>query len=235
MTKDDVMKELEKKGSPSIKKIFLNHGGAEPMYGVKIADLKIIQKKVKRDHELAMKLFETGNYDAMYLAGLIADESKMSKKDIQQWAERSTSSGISEYTVAWVAAESDHGWELGMKWIDSPQERIASAGWSTLSGVISMKPDGELDIPGIRKLLQRVQKEIHTAQNRVRYTMNNFVIVVGGYIKELTKEASDTAKKNGKVTVDMGGTACLVPSATDYIKKMEAKGNIGKKKKTVKC
>ena len=235
MTTEQVMKELEKKGSESIRKIFKNHGNSGAMYGVKVGDLKVIQKKVKKDHELAMGLFATGNYDAMYLAGLIADESKMSMKDIQQWAERSTSKGISEYTVAWVAAESEYGWELGMKWIDSPKENIASAGWNTLSGVIAMKPDTELDIALIKKLLQRIIKEIHSAPNRVRYTMNGFVIGVGGYIKELTKEAIEISKKIGDVYVDMGGTACKVPSAPDYIKKMEARGSIGKKKKTVKC
>lgn len=235
MTKEQVMKELEKKGSESIRKIFQNHGNSGPMYGVKVADLKIIQKKVKKDHELAMELYSTGNYDAMYLAGLIADESKMSKKDIQHWAESSTSKGISEYTVAWVAAESNYGWELGMKWIDSPKENIASAGWNTLSGVIAMIPDSELDIATIKKLLQRIVKEIHAAPNRVRYTMNGFVIGVGGYIKELSKDAIEIAKKIGNVYVDMEGTACQVPSAADYIKKMEAKGYIGKKKKTVKC
>ena len=84
MTTEQIMKELEKKGSESIKKIFLNHRVKEPLFGVKVGDLKVIQKKVKRDHALAMDLFATGNYDARYLAGLIADESKMSKKDIQQ-------------------------------------------------------------------------------------------------------------------------------------------------------
>ena len=229
------MKELEKKGSESIKKIFLNHGAKGPLFGVKVGDLKVIQKKVKKDHQLAMELFGTGIYDAMYLAGLIADESKMSKKDIQQWAEKSPSHGISEYTVAWVAAESDYGWELGMKWIDSSRESIASSGWNTLSCVIAMKPDNELDIALIKKLMQRIIKEIHSAPNRVRYTMNGFVIGVGGYIKELTKEAIEVSKKIGDVYVDMGGTACKVPSAPDYIKKMEARGSIGKKKKTVKC
>lgn len=235
MTTEQIMRELEKKGSESIRKIFQNHGNINPMYGVKVADLKIIQKKIKKDHQLAMELFSTGNYDAMYLAGLIADESKMSRKDLQQWAERSNSKGISEYTVAWVAAESAYGWELGMKWIDSPKENIATAGWNTLSGVIAMKPDNELDITTIKKLLQRIVKEIHGAPNRVRYTMNGFVIGVGGYIKELTKDAIETAKKLGDVYVDMEGTACKIPSAADYIKKMEAKGYIGKKRKTVKC
>jgi len=235
MTAEQIMKELEKKGSESIKKIFLNHGAKGPLFGVKVGDLKVIQKKVKKDHKLAMELFGTVIYDAMYLAGLIADESKMSKKDIQQWAEKSPSHGISEYTVAWVAAESDYGWELGMKWIDSPKESIASSGWNTLSGVIAMKPDNELDIALIKKLLQRIVKEIHSAPNRVRYTMNGFVIGVAGFIKELTKEAIEVSKKIGDVYVDMEGTACKVPSAPDYIKKMEARGSIGKKKKTVKC
>ncbi|HEU5168518.1 MAG TPA: DNA alkylation repair protein [Chitinophagaceae bacterium] len=235
MTTEQIMKELEKKGSESIRKIFKNHGNNGPMYGVKVGDLKMIQKKVKKDHELAMGLFATGNYDAMYLAGLIADESKMSKKDIQQWAEKSHSKGISEYTVAWVAAESEYGWELGMKWIDSSKENIASAGWNTLSGVIALKPDNELDIVLVKKLLQRIVKEIHSAPNRVRYTMNGFVIGVGAYIKELTKEAIEISKKIGDVYVDMEGTACKVPSAADYIKKIEARGSIGKKKKTVKC
>jgi hypothetical protein len=235
MTVAQVMTELKKMGSAPVKKIFLNHGAKEPLFGVKVGDLKNIQKKVKKNHELAMALYATGNYDAMYLAGLIADEKKMSKKEIEKWAEKSTSRGISEYTVAWVAAESKYGWELGMKWIDSPKELIASAGWNTMSGVIALKPDQELDLAAIRKLLQRVQSEIHSAPNRVRYTMNGFVIGVGGYVKELTKEAMDIAKKTGTVMVDMGGTACAVPPAADYIKKMEAKGQIGKKKKTVKC
>jgi len=235
MTTEQIMKELEKKGSESIKKIFLNHGAKGPLFGVKVGDLKVIQKKVKKDHQLAMELFGTGIYDAMYLAGLIADESKMSKKDIQQWAEKSPSHGISEYTVAWVAAESDYGWELGMKWIDSPKETIASSGWNTLSGVIAMKPDNELDIVLIKKLLQRIVKEIHSAPNRVRYTMNGFVIGVGSYIKELTKEAIEISKKIGDVYVDMEGTACKVPSVVDNIKKIEARGSLGKKKKTVKC
>ncbi len=235
MTTEQVMKELAKKGSESIKKIFLNHGAKEPLFGVKIADLKVIRKKVKKDHELAMSLYNTGNYDAMYLAGLIADESKMSKKDIEQWAGKATSDGISQYTVAWVAAESNYGWELGMKWIDSSKEKIAAAGWNTLAGVIAMKPDNELDIAAIKKLLQRIIREIHAAPNQVRYTMNGFIIGVGSYIKELTKEAIEAAKKVGDVYVDMGATACKVPAAADYIKKMETKGYVGKKKKTVKC
>ncbi|HXB93633.1 MAG TPA: hypothetical protein VNU70_00700, partial [Puia sp.] len=65
--------------------------------------------------------------------------------------------------------------------------------------------------------------------------MNNFVICVGAYVLPLHKEAIATAKKIGTVTVDMEGTACKVPDAAEYIAKIEARGALGKKKKTVKC
>lgn len=229
------MAELEKMGSGPVKKILEAHGAKEPLFGVKVADLKIIQKKIKKDYTVAKELFATGNYDAQYLAGLIADDAKMTKKDLQQWAESANSSGISEYSVAWAAAESPFGWETGLQWIDSPKERVAAAGWNTLSGVIALKKDEELDMTAINKLLKRIEKDIHNAPNRVRYTMNGFLMSAGIYISSLTKEAVLLAKKIGTVMVDMNGTACKVPSAVDYISKSEARGAIGKKKKTVKC
>ena len=235
MTSKQVLDELKKMGSPSIKKILMTHGAKEPIYGVKIGDMKNIVKKIKKDYPLSMELYNSGVYDAMYMSALIADESKMSKKEIQSWAEKANCQGLSEYTVAWVAAESPFGWELGMEWIDSPKENIASSGWNTLAGILTLKKDEELNIPLVKKLLNRIEKNIHKAPNRVKYTMNGFIIAVGGAVKELTKDAVNAAKKIGTITVDMGDTSCEVPGAIDYIKRMETKGLIGKKKKTVKC
>jgi 3-methyladenine DNA glycosylase AlkD len=235
MTSKQVLDELKKMGSEPIKKILLTHGIKEPVYGVKIGDMKTLVKKIKKDYPLSMELYNSGVYDAMYMAALIADESKMSKKEIQGWAEKAHCSGISEFSVAWVAAESPFGWELGMEWIKSSKENIASAGWNTLSGVMALKKDEELDIPEIKKLLARIEKEIDKAPNRVRYTMNGFVIAAGSYVKDLTALATATGKKIGNVEVDMNGTACKVPFAPDYIKKTIDRGYPGKKKKTVKC
>ena len=65
--------------------------------------------------------------------------------------------------------------------------------------------------------------------------MNGFVIAVGGYVKPLMKQAKSSAKKIGKVEVNMGETSCKVPLASDYIAKMESVGKAGKKRKTIKC
>jgi 3-methyladenine DNA glycosylase AlkD len=235
MTIKDIMTELRSKGSESIKKILLKHGVKEPFFGVKVEFLKPIQKKIKMDYQLAKDLYATGNADAMYLAGLIADDKKMTKADLQTWVKQAVSNNISEYTVPWVAAEGDHGFELALLWIDSKEEHIAASGWATLSSIVSLKEDTELDIPKIKSLLDRVAKTIHSSENRVISTMNGFVIAVGSYVKVLSEHAISTAKIIGKVEVDKNGTACKVPVATEYISKMKAKGTLGKKKKTVKC
>src|ERR1700749_3036789 len=93
-----IMEELRSHGSESIKKILLNHGVKEPFFGVKVEYLKPIQKRIKKDYQLAKDLFATGNADAMYLAGLIADDAKMTKADLQSWVEMALSNNINEYT-----------------------------------------------------------------------------------------------------------------------------------------
>ncbi|RYD89988.1 MAG: DNA alkylation repair protein, partial [Sphingobacteriales bacterium] len=98
MTVTQIMAELQAKGSESIKKTLLKHGVKEPFFGVKIEYLKPIQKKIKKDYQLAKDLFATGNADAMYLAGLIADDAHMSRTDLQTWVEQATSTNIGEYT-----------------------------------------------------------------------------------------------------------------------------------------
>lgn len=236
MTTAEVLKELEIYGDANTKKTFMRHGAKEPFFGVKVGDLKkIIKKTKKKNHELSLELFATGNTDAMYLAGLIADEKQMTKAQLNDWADKAYWYYLSEFAVAWVAAETDFGFDLGLEWIESNEERIATAGWATLSNFAAVNADEKLDIEHYSKLLDRVQNEIHQAQNRVRYVMNGFVIATGSYIAPLTEKAKAVANEIGKVSVEMGGTACKVPLATEYIQKVEDRGSIGNKKKMARC
>jgi hypothetical protein len=87
----------------------------------------------------------------------------------------------------------------------------------------------------LKRLLDRVRKTIQEQPNRVRHTMNGFVIAIGCYVSALTELAVEVGKKVGPVPVDMGGTACKVPFAPEYIDKVRKRGAIGKKRKTAKC
>ena len=235
MTVKEILTELQEYGDERTKNTLMKHGAKEPFFGVKVQDLKKILKKTKKNHELSLGLYATGNSDAMYLAGLMADEKQISKKQLEDWVDGAYWSYLSEYAVPWVAAETEYGFELGLQWIESDKETVASAGWSTLAYYASVNEDDKLDTKVYTKLLDRVRKEIHSSQNRVRYTMNGFVITVGTSVKALTEKSKKVAKEIGKVSVDVGGTACKVPLATEYIDKVIDKGRVGKKRKTARC
>ena len=93
----------------------------------------------------------------------------------------------------------------------------------------------QVHTPEIEGLLGTIVKEINGAQNRVRYTMNGFVIAVGTYVKPLLKQAKASARQIGAVSVDLGDTACNVRLATACIEKIETFGRVGQKRKTIRC
>ncbi|MGO9465206.1 MAG: DNA alkylation repair protein [Isosphaeraceae bacterium] len=235
MTAKEIVEELRKLGSESIKKVLRNHGVQEPFFGVKISDMKRIQKRNKMDYQLALDLYDTGNYDAMYLAGLIADDAKMTKKDLSHWVKMANGGALASATVPWVAAGSQHGYELALEWIESKQENVAVAGWATLSSLAALKEDDDLDLAALERLLQRVQKTIHQQPDSVRSAMNGFLIALGTYVQGLSDLAMQAAAKVGEVSVDMGNTACKVPNALERINDARESGAVGKKRKTVKC
>lgn len=236
-TVTSIMADLKKKGSQKTRNTYARHGMAtKRRFGVSIAGLKVIAKTIKGQQALACELYETGNLDAMYLAGLVADGAQTTEKQLNGWAEDAAGLPmISEYTVPWVAVEYTHARNLAMRWITSKKEHVACSGWCTYAGLVATKPDEALDLVEIENLLSTVVKGISGAQNRVRYTMNGFVIAVGTYVKPLLKQAKASARQIGAVSVDMGDTACNVPLATAYIEKSEASGRVGQKRKTIRC
>jgi 3-methyladenine DNA glycosylase AlkD len=235
-TAKQILEELKPLGRESYKRVLSNnHGIKEPFFGVPISELKKFQKRIKKDYQLALDLYDTGNYDAMYLAGLIADDARMTRDDLQHWAEKAYARVLSGATVPWVAAESPHGREMALKWIDSAKALVAAAGWATLGSLVSIKDDAQLDLPELKRLMQRAQKSIHQAPDAVRSSMNAFLIAVGSYVQPLTEFALEIGEKIGPVTAELGDNDCRIPFAPDYIRKVEKRGTIGKKRKTAKC
>jgi 3-methyladenine DNA glycosylase AlkD len=229
------MKTLKAKGSEKTRKIYARHGWTGDVYGVSAADLKLIAKTIKGEQDLACELYDSGNHDAMYLAGLVANGKQMTRKQLESWVKAAHWQWISEYVVPWVTAESSHGRALALKWMDAKKEHIAAAGWNTYAGLVTTLPNDELDLAEIKSLLKRVEARIDSAQERVKYCMNGFVIAVGAYVTPVNKQAKATAKKLGKVEVDVGDTACKVPVALEYIEKVEKSGRAGKKRKAIRC
>lgn len=235
MNLQEVMSALKARGSEQIRRILMKHGAPGSLIGVRVGDMKPLAKQIKGDQALALELYATGIGDAQYLAAMVADGRQMTAKELQSWAQTASWDMISGFAIAWVASENPEGFKLASKWIDAKDEQVARAGWSTLSAIAAIVPDAGLPIAAYGRLLDRVARTIHRTPDGVRYQMNNFVIMVGTYVAPLADQAIATARKLGRVEVDMGDTACQVPDAESYIIKSRRGAPVAPKRKTVRC
>ncbi|MBL1704639.1 DNA alkylation repair protein, partial [Klebsiella pneumoniae] len=119
--------ELETLGKERTKKIYISNGAHEPVFGVATGAMKPIAKKIKINQELAEELYATGNYDAMYFAGIIADPKAMSESDFDRWIDGAYFYMLSDYVVAVTLSESNIAQDVAGKWIASGDELRMSA------------------------------------------------------------------------------------------------------------
>lgn len=235
MNTNEVMQQLESLGSEQTKKTLCKHGANEPIFGVKIGDMKKLLVKKIKDSDVSRELFATGNYDAQYLAGLTINPKEVTKEELLHWAETANCTAINEAIVASLAAETSYATELAKTWMASGEERLEDTGWSCYANYLSLAPNEEINENEVLALLEQVEKTIHDAKNSVKYTMNQFVICVGTYYPPLLEKAISVSKNIGQVQVDMGDTSCKVPLAMDYIEKVIEKDRVGKKRKRAIC
>jgi len=210
----DLMKELEGLGRESHRKTYTRHGVKEPMFGVSYADFKVIVKKIKKNHNLAVQLWETGNYDARILATMIADPKQLSLEHINTWVNQLGHYAITD-AFAGMVAGSDFVQPKMAEWVEADNEWICCAGWNLLAHLALEHPNlpDEFFLP----YLLTIQNHIHQGKNRVRYNMNNALIAIGRRNEILKEKALAVAKVIGKVEVDHGPTWCKTPLAEEYI------------------
>ncbi len=214
-----VLTELERMGTAQNRKIYRRHGVKGDLFGVSYANLKTLRKRIRSDHALAQALWASGNHDARVLATMIADPRQADAALIDAWAADLDNYVITDAFSGFVgrtalARDRMH------TWIDTDHEWIASCGWNLLAGLALR--DTTADDAFFLPFLDRIERDVHTARNRVRYAMNNALIAIGIRNDALEQTATEAARRIGTVTVDHGETGCKTPDAVAYIRRVRA-------------
>ena len=216
MTLAEAMAALERAGTAQTRKTYARHGAKEPMFGVSFAVLSGLVKRIRVDHELALQLWDTGNFDARNLAVKIADPARVTAGELDRWAGVHLTRMCGGY-VAMLAAESPHGHAKARQWLASSDEGVRCTGW----GVLAQLSQRDAAAPDslFADAIARIEKSIRSAPNGEREVMNGALIAFGCRNAALRKAATAAAKRIGKVEVDHGDTSCKTPDAAQYIEK----------------
>ncbi|MFY0804437.1 DNA alkylation repair protein [Peribacillus frigoritolerans] len=235
MNVEMVIQELEALGKERTKKMYISNGAHEPLFGVATGAMKPIVKKIKINQDLAEELYSTGNYDAMYFAGIIADPKAMTESDYDRWMDAAYFYMLSDYVVAVTLSESDIAQEVSDKWIASGEELRMSAGWSCYCWLLGNRKDVEFSESKISDMLDLVKHTIHDSPERTKSAMNNFLYTVGISYLPLHEKAVETAKAIGIVEVKRDKKKTSFLNAYESIQKEVGKGKLGFKRKHVRC
>ncbi|MEQ6855834.1 DNA alkylation repair protein [Lysinibacillus capsici] len=235
MNADLVMQELEALGKERTKKIYMSNGAHEPLFGVATGAMKPIAKKIKIDQALAEELYATGNYDAMYFAGIIADPKAMTVEDFNRWMEAAYFYMLSDYVVAVTLAEAPIAQEVADAWIASGEELKMSAGWSCYCWLLGNRKDSEFSESKLANMLEVVKNTIHDVPERTKSAMNNFLYTVAISYVPLHEQAVATAQAIGPVEMKRDNKKSTQLNAYETIQKEIERGRIGFKRKYVRC
>lgn len=217
-----VMDELKALGTEQNRKLLKRRGVGDNMFGVSYADFKKLVKKIKTNHELAVQLWETGNHDARTLALMVADPQAATPELLDRWVRDMGDYVMSDALGAYVST-TPLAREMMERWITSDNEWIGATGWNVLAGLA--KNDTTLPDEYFEQYLKIIERDLHSAKNRVRHSMNGALISIGIRNSHLENNAISTANLIGKVVVDHGQTDCKTPDAISYINKVKARRN----------
>ncbi|MEW4213762.1 DNA alkylation repair protein [Bacillus thuringiensis] len=216
MLLEEVMQQLEEYGTEQNRKTYKNHGAKEPLFGVSFANLKLLKKKIKKDHDLAVGLWETKNMDAMTLATYILDPKKITTEQLNSWIQDVDYYCLMDVLMTSICT-SPIAIERMEEWTKSNDEWIGRAGWSLLANIAIKNKTLYDDFFSL--YLEEIKENIHNEKNRKKEAMNSALIAIGIRNEDLERQAIEIAREIGKVEVDHGATSCKTPDAESYIKK----------------
>lgn len=223
----DVMSELQKLGTPQNIRIYRNHGAQGELFGVSLAHLKTLKKKITSEHPLAMELWETGNWDARRLALMIGDPRQTSYNELERLISHINDYVLADLLVSELLSRTPHVQRALQEWTKSDDEWRGRAGWTMLA-LFALSPT-EIPNDWFIPRLEEIERHIHNAKNRAKEAMLNALIAIGSRNDALEPLALAAAERIGNIIILHGQTACKTPNPSEYIKKIKTHHN--KKKK----
>ena len=221
-TLKETLRELESLGNAAMRAQNAKGGGpwgagaGDNQFGVRHGDIRVLAKKIKADHALAMSLWETGNIDAQYLAILLIKPKDLSPKEVDRLVRSVTFGWVADWLTNYVVKQHADKETLRREWMAADHRWAARAGWSLTAERVVKSPDG-LDPPA---LLERIESEMATADPVVQWTMNCVLAEIGIHFPKLRSRAIAIGEKLGvyrDYPVSKGCTSPFAPIWIDYM------------------
>ena len=216
MSVKKILAELESLRNEMIHKHKKKRGADDKQLGVKSGDIRKIAKRLKKDHALALGLWETEILDARMLAILIMDPKELTASEVNKLVRSCKYEGVADWLRNYVVKKHPDSEALRVKWMQAKQPMAARAGWGLTWERVAKSPEGlELEA-----LLDRIEAEMSEAPELIKWYMNFCLAEIGIQFPKLRKRALAIGKAIGAYSDYPERKGCISPYAPTWINEM---------------
>jgi 3-methyladenine DNA glycosylase AlkD len=101
-------------------------------FGVAYRDMKVLGKRLGRNHELAGALWDTGVYEARMVASFVADPARLTPAQMDRWCKAFDNWGICDTMCFNLFDRTPHAWAKVMHWSSSNDEFVKRTAFALL-------------------------------------------------------------------------------------------------------
>jgi len=219
MTLEEALEILKRHGQPKVRDHNIRAGAPENQFGVRLGDIRNIAKTIKSDHELGLRLWESGNADAMLLATLVLRPKLLSESALEEMMKQVTFAQLADWLTSYVVKQHPAKEALRLRWMESDHPMLARAGWSLTVERIVKQPDGL----NVEALLDRLDREMGGAAAPTQWTMNFCLGEIGIRYPEHRQRAIEIGERLGLYRDYPVSKGCVSPYVPVWVHEMVAR------------
>jgi 3-methyladenine DNA glycosylase AlkD len=193
MSYDEIIALFEKNANPENVLGMQRFGiTAKKVYGIPIPFLRGLAKKIGKDHELALRLWENQSRETRILAGMIDSPEKVTETQIEQWVSEFDSWEICDGSCMNLFEKTSFSRDKAIEWSSRDKEFVKRAGFVLMARLaVSDKkaPDERFEI-----FFPIMLREANDNRNFVKKAVNWALRQIGKRNETLRAKALNCAR-----------------------------------------
>ncbi|MBU0685591.1 MAG: DNA alkylation repair protein [Thermoplasmatota archaeon] len=197
-TYDGIIKELKSLRNPKNIEGMARYGLNSPStLGICMPDLMRIAKETGKDHELALRLWESGIYDARILAFMIDDWRLVTEQQMEHWAKGFDNWGIVDGCCGHLFDRTPFAYKKAIEWSKRKEEFVKRAAY-TMMATLTVH-DKKAEDEKMLRFLPLIVKGATDERRYVSKSVNWALRQIGKRNHALNEKAIETAERIKKL------------------------------------
>lgn len=161
--------------------------------GVSVADIRVLAKRLGKNHELAAALWKTGVYEARMLTSFVGEPGRVTSAQMDRWCRDFDSWGICDTLCFHLFDRTPFAWEKARRWSASPREFVKRAGFALMASLVVH--DKAAPGPRFLAFLPLIEQGAHDERNFVKKAVNWALRCIGKRDATLNRAAVAVSKR----------------------------------------